>query len=269
MSVALITAVILAVTVAAALFASSFLQLNLAMSDFKNAENTFVYLADILNSISTEVNGSGTVKMESDFFGPSILNSSGGYSYNLNLTVRDLQGNTLLTPDDLPSLRNITFLVCKTKITGVSTTKYVYGDGSILVNESRPLIQVMVGQREGAFIRLDAFRVQAVTRGVIEEADLGEKWGYVTIYLVNLSRGQTNASSPTFYTRGWVRELVSNKYSLPVQAINVSAMLYKKEVKGQGLVVLGEEWEVFDFSSENVDGVVLTVVVSKVELTIM
>ncbi len=269
LSVVVITAILLSTTIALAIFTSIFLQSNLSASEFRNAENAFVYLADIINSISTETNGSGTIKLESRFFGPSVLVSLNGYTYSLNLTVKEKDtGVVLLSSDELPRLENMSVLLCKTTLTGVASGRWIYGNGSIVVEGSEPIVQVREGQEEGAYIRLDAFRAMTSSRGVIENFATGEKWGYVTIYLVNLTRGQTNASSPTFFIRAWVKDLVSCRYELPVQTLNISAVLYKEKIDGGDLITVKEGWEVFDFTPQNVEGVILTVIVSQVELTI-
>jgi hypothetical protein len=256
-SAIVVSATTLTITVAALMFSDSVLRAQLDVSEFEQAKNVFLTLADMIEDVSANPMSAHYIRFNIRTSRPCFLDS-----YSTILVTIDgfsepaIQGKTgILKVEGGP-------------LVGTVEKKMLLGKDCLIVNDiSEPLAALLEEQQNGARLRLDYLRARVVSLGCFYYYDAGGGLqGYlnaVRISYINLTIGNTFGSGPIDIVVRSVRTELKTAI-IPENSINVCITV--DGTRSESITLLGLSTIESDNVSYPVIGTIVQVLVSEVEV---
>lgn len=256
-SAVIMTGVILAVTVAAAYFAETVLRVQMDNTEFEQAKNNMMTLADMVEDVATSVpyGSAHYVRINLRTSRPCFVRDSHDILVTISGFGTAIQG------------KSGSFEVAGGSLAS-AVDRLLFGSDVVLVGDiEKPLGLLREEQDEGAWLRLDFARVRVTNQGCFHFMDVG--WGVdgylnvVRVAFINVTIGKTAGSNPLdVYVRS-VGARLETRY-LPPNDVTVNVVV---DGKSDSVVIHGLQTVTVDGVEYPVLGTILQVLVSDVQIS--
>ncbi|MBO3804075.1 MAG: hypothetical protein JTT11_09470 [Candidatus Brockarchaeota archaeon] len=256
-SALVVSSTTLTITVAALMFSDNLLRIQLDVSEFEQARNVLMTLADMIEDVSANPLSAHYVRFNVRTSRPCFMDD---YS-TISVTVEGL-------PEPVVQGKSGVIKVEGGPYVGTVEKKVLLGEDRLIVGDiSEPLAALFEEQNEGARLWLDYLRVRVTSLGCFYYYDAGNGLrGYlnaVRIAYVNLTVGKTIGTGPVDIV---ARSVSTRLSTVIIQNNNVTVRVTVDGDRTEEITLAGLETAESGGVSYPVVGTILQVLVSEVEV---
>jgi len=258
LSAIVVAATTLTITVAALMFSDNILRVQLDASEYEQAKNMLITLADLVEDVSASPLSAHYVRFNVRTSTPRFVSGI----HDISVKVSGQASPVIVGKTGIIEVKG-------GSLVGTVSMNTLLGDDCLIVDDvSKPLARVYEHQTDGAWITLDYSRVRVTSLGCFYYYDAGNNLsGYlnaVRIAFVNLTIGTTLGSGSLNIV---VRSLTTELTTAIIQSNDVTLSVVLDGDRTENLTINGLETVMSGGVQKTVIGTILQVLITDVVVT--